>query len=134
MSYDISLYEPSFLRSAIASGLGDWTAAPPLSAEVRRAIIGAAQAEGFIESPHPPGFVEFLRAQGATPSTDYRLATSQCELRLQVFDGSATFTVQATGTASSSIAFGRRFGKRLSSELRLGFYDPQQGEVSYGEA
>lgn len=133
MSYDISLYEPSFLRSAIASGLGDWTSAPPLSVEVRNAIIGAAEAEGFIESPHPPGFVEFLKAQGARPSTDYRLATSQCELLLQLFDSSATLTVQATGTASTSIAFGRRFGQRLAQELRLGFYDPQQGEVSYGE-
>ncbi|WP_285448371.1 hypothetical protein [Xanthomonas sp. LMC-A-07] len=133
MSYDISLYEPSFLRSAVVSGLGDWTAAPPFSVEVRHAIIDAAEAEGFIASPHPPGFIEFLQAQGVTPSTDYRLATSQYDLLLQVFDSSATLTVQANGNASSSIAFGCRFGQRLAKQLRLGYYDPQEGEVSYGE-
>jgi hypothetical protein len=135
MSYDISLYAPSFLRAAIASGLGDWRNAPPFGDDVRSAIIRAAEAEGFVESPHPPGFVEFMKSQGTMPSTDFRLVTSQLDLEMQLFENSVALVVQAKVlTADLSIAFTRNFGQRLSRELKLGFYDPQEGEVWCGEA
>lgn len=129
MSYDVSLYEPNFLRSAVASSLGDWRAAPALSAEAKDAIIQAAQSEGFVATPQPPGFVEFMRSQGITPSSDLRLTTPQIDLVLQLFENSVVLSVQPSAEASVSISFARDFGQRLAKELGLGYYDPQAGEL-----
>ena len=129
MSYDVSLYEPNFLRSAVASSLGDWRAAPALSAEAKDAIIQAAQSEGFVATPQPPGFVEFMRSQGITPSSDFRLTTPQIDLVLQLFENSVVLAVQPSAEASVSISFARDFGQRLAKELGLGYYDPQAGEL-----
>jgi hypothetical protein len=129
MSYDISLYEPNFLRSAVASNLGDWRAAPALNTETKNAIVHAAQSEGFVATPHLPGFVEFMQSQGATPSSDFRLTTPQLNLALQLFESSVVLAVHPSAVASASASFARSFGKRLAKELGLGFYDPQVGEM-----
>lgn len=129
MSYDVSLYKPNFLRSAVASSLGDWRAAPALNAKAKDAIVQAAQSEGFVATPHPPGFAEFMRSQGITPSSDFWLTTPQLNLTLQLFENSVVLAVQPSEEASTSVSFARDFGQRLAKELCLGFFDPQAGEV-----
>jgi hypothetical protein len=129
MTYDVSLYEPNFLRSAVASSLGDWRAAPALSKTAKDAIVQAAQSEGFVATPHPSEFAEFMRSQGVTPSSDFRLTTPQLSLALQLFENSVVLAVHSSAVASASVSFARAFGQRLGKELGLGFYDPQVGEV-----
>jgi hypothetical protein len=48
MSYDISLFEPQFLRRAIAEQLGDWTDAPQLPASALEPIRDRLKTQQFI--------------------------------------------------------------------------------------
>jgi hypothetical protein len=131
MSYSVSLYESEFLRAAIRAGSGNWLAAPLLNADVCTTAARLVEANGFVPTPHPPGFLAYLRAEGVTPSTQFLLATSLHRATLDIFASSIVFSVEASpiDTAAASIELVRRLGRQLAMELRLGFHDPQQGEV-----
>jgi hypothetical protein len=129
MSYNIVLYNRDFLRRSIAEQSGDWTNADAISRELVEAITNACVAEGFQAELHPPGFVEFLRNQGVTPSQDFALLTSTMSARMSIFPGSISFVVEASPVALASIEYCSDIARKLATEFNLGYYDGQSGEV-----
>ena len=129
MSYNIDLYNRDFLRRSIAEQSGDWTNADPISGELVEAITDACVAAGFRAELHPPGFVEFLRNQGVTPSQDFALLTSTMSARMSIFPGSISFVVESSPVALASIEYCSNIARKLASEFNLGYYDGQSGEV-----
>ncbi|WP_153242590.1 hypothetical protein [Frateuria defendens] len=134
MSYDFSLYDAAFLRRVIADGLGDWTGPPDLEPAVVSGILQLANANGFVATPHDQRFVEFLKSQGVTPSTDYQLETPRVSVMLQIFNGSIGLSVPTSDRAIASVEFARNFGLQLAQKFGLGFQDPQTGEITAGPA
>ena len=47
MSYDISLYQPDFLKRAIKEDLGDWTEADPIPESAASLIRGTPFGKGL---------------------------------------------------------------------------------------
>lgn len=129
MSYNIDLCDRDFLRRSIAGQSGDWTNADPISKELVEAITNACVAIGFQAEHHPPGFVEFLRHQGVTPSEDFVLQTPTMSARMRIFPGSISFAVEASPVALASIEYCSSIARKLASDFNLGYYDGQSGEV-----
>jgi len=131
MSYEVSLYERDFLLHAIANGLGDWSNSPALRAEAIETVIRAAASVGFVPTSHPPGLLEYLLAQGDSPSQDFVLNNQQYSAELQIFRGSIVFIVSTEFPEKSdaSVRLVREMGINMAKELDLGFIDPQIGEA-----
>jgi hypothetical protein len=129
MSYDVSLYDASFLQGAISSGLGDWTGAPVLPASAMSSVIQLALTNNFSQAPRDPKFVAFMESQGVVPSSDYQVSSGELRVNLQVFKNSVVFSVPPSNVATASVGFVRRIALQLAKEHGLGFYDPQAGEV-----
>ena len=130
MSYDISLYEAAFLRKAITEGLGDWTGAPDIDPDTIKQVLKLADSEGFVATPHDPGFIEFMKSQALTPSDDYQLNTPQYLVSLQIFSNSIAISAPySADRAIASVEFTRGFGLRLARAYDFGFQDHQTGEI-----
>jgi len=127
MSYSIELYRRDFVQRALASGSGDWTDSAPIPETVVQNIVSACIAEGFVAELHPPGFADFLRLQGVTPSEDYGLHTSAIDACFSVFPGSLSFSIDMSPTAMKSIEFCSELAQRLANRYGLAYHDPQAG-------
>lgn len=131
MSYDVYLYDASFLQSAISSGLGDWTDAPVLPTSTVSAVVQLALTNNFSQVPQDPNFVAFMESRGVVPSSDYQLASAELRASLQVFPNSVVFSVPLSDLATASVCLVRSIALQFARDFGLGFYDPQAGEFLY---
>lgn len=129
MTYDITLYEPAFLTSALEQRLGDWTKAPEIPANVRTTIAAESVRMGFKVVPQDPRFVAFSAAQGHTVAEEYILDIADCLATLMLFTNSVTFAIPPSARAMSSIARCTQLARGFASAFQLGCYDQQRGEV-----
>jgi hypothetical protein len=131
MSYEVSLYDRAYLLDALANGLGDWSASPSLRPDAVETVIRTAMSFGFIAVSHPPGFIEYLLAQGVIPSRSYVLNNHQYSAELQIYRGSVVFLVSSDfpEKCNASVELVRKIGSHVAGELDLGFIDPQSGEA-----
>lgn len=128
MSYDIDIYDKSFLEQALDQGLGDWSGAPPIPDLAKATAESRALAAGFCAVEHPEGFVEFLREQGETPSLEFTVDNQEYLASLGIHEGQIAFSVPHSDRAEASILLCRDIALALATEHGLGFWDPQDQE------
>ena len=131
MSYDISLYSRDFLKRAIESSLGDWTAADPIPASVIESIVSTAEQQGFAREVVDGDFAAFCRQDGFEPGIEFTANTPTLLAQLSVFPGQVAFSIPYGDRAAASADFCVRFARYLATTHDLGFHDPQEGEALY---
>jgi len=116
MSYDIFLYAKAFLERALATNLGDWTGADPISQPAIDGAIAAARGEGFGPAQAGGGSIELIL------DSDTALA------ELSIYPGEIAFTIPHGERAEKAIDLCRGLAKRIAEQHDLGFWDPQAGD------
>lgn len=117
MSYDIALYDRSFLRTAIDEDLGDYTSAPKLPAET----LGSIK--------------ERLLNLGYTVETESKLCTEFVHpnqgwgLQVTVFSSEIAFSIPYWDDAGAAIAVAKVHARKLATEYGLGLTVQQDGET-----
>lgn len=117
MSYDISLFEPHFLRRALADNLGDWTNATPLPIAALDVIRDRLRSEQFILETKRNGFEEW-----AHPNADWGLQVS-------LFKNQVAFSIPYWNDWENATMYAQDEAKALAAATGLGYYDAQSGEV-----
>ncbi len=117
MSYDISLYQPSFLKRAIAENLGDSTDADPIPEEslsrIRRWLLG----QGYIVEQEQMRCMESVHPK------------ESWGLQVAVFTTEVAFVIPYWDNADRAIEVARRDARALAQIEGLGCYDQQTGEM-----
>jgi hypothetical protein len=129
MSYDISLYEKSFLKRALEEKLGDWTGADAISDQAKETAIAAAESAGFVRREADAELAEYLAGRGLTITPEWLLDNDSVLVQLAVFNGVISFTIPYSSKADASVALSVSLAKRLAAECGLAFYDPQSREA-----
>lgn len=119
MSYDIGLYDRSFLKAAIAENLDDYTVAPPLPSETLALIKNRLLSLGYTIEFDGPDYVEYVH-----PNASWGLQVS-------VFESEIAFTVPYWDDADSAVAQAKNHARLLALEFGLGLTDQQDGESIY---
>jgi hypothetical protein len=128
LSYDISLFDKSFLRRALIERLGDWTNADPIPQEASASLVEAALKAGFMVTPPDPEFVAFVREQGVEPAPEYTLDSEHYLAQLAVHRGQLAFTIPYSDRTDASIRLCTELAKGVATEFGLAFWDPQDDE------
>lgn len=117
MSYDIALYDRSFLRTAIDEDLGDYTAAPKLSAETLSSIKERLLKLGYTVEAESELCTELIH-----PNQEWGLQVS-------VFSSEITFLIPYWDDADAAIAVAKDHARKLATEFDLGLTNQQDGET-----
>lgn len=131
MSYDISLFDRSFLKRAIETDLGDWTGAEPIAEGVKNLLVSRVIAEGFRLVSVNEDFAAFMRAQGLEPAPEFEIDTPTLLAQLTIHSGQIAFTIPYSARAAASIESCARIARELAAECGLGYHDPQDGVADY---
>lgn len=117
MSYGIQLYDPTFLRCAIAEDLGDWTDAPNFSVHVLITVRDWLQAKGYVLESERVGYSEWV------------YPNEKWGLQVSVFSCEIAFSIPYWHDADSAIELARNHARELATLTQLGYYDQQTGET-----
>ena len=120
MSYDIYLYDESFLRRALETNLDDWTGADPIPQAAIDRVVATAQVAGFVAVP-------------SETSAAFNLDTEAVFAELSVSRSEIAFTIPYGERAEASIELCARLARRLAADNALGFWDPQDGSLEGDE-
>lgn len=117
MSYSINLYEPQFLRRAIAENLGDWSCATPLSEAAIEVVRDKLKAELFaIESPGP------IAQEWIHPKADWGLQVS-------LFRTEIAFVIPYWDDWENAVMVAESIAEDIVASTGLGYYDRQSGKI-----
>jgi|LakMenE01Jun11ns_1017448.scaffolds.fasta_scaffold9413159_2 hypothetical protein len=119
MSYDIGLYDKTFLRKAIDEDLGDYTVAPPLSLAVLASIKDRLLSLGYTIESDSVNCTEFIH-----PNDSWAL-------QISVFQTEIAFSVPYWDDSENAIAQAKLHARLLAQEFNLGLTDQQDGETIY---
>jgi hypothetical protein len=131
MSYDIALYHRKFLKRAIEEKLDDWLGADPIPEQIIQAVLVAAKAVGFVETPFK---------QPSAPTSLEGIVSCRAQLlkktpivlaQMHVFEGQIAFTIPYGPLARDSVVFCTRLAKQIGKTHSLGYRDSQTGEALY---
>ena len=117
MSYDIGLYDKTFLRKAIDEDLGDYTVAPPLSLAVLASIKDRLLSLGYTIESDSVNCTEFIH-----PNDSWAL-------QISVFQTEIAFSVPYWDDSENAIAQAKLHARLLAQEFNLGLTDQQDGET-----
>ena len=117
MSYDIGLYQPDFLKRALAEGLGDLTDADPIAEQTLATVHQQLEEKGYVVESQSDLCCELIH-----PNSSWGLQVS-------IFGGEVTFSVPFGDEADQAIEVARRDAREIATLARLGYHDPQTGEV-----
>jgi len=119
MSYDIGLYDKTFLKKAIDDDLGDYTVAPALSTTTLASIKDRLSSLGYAIESENPNCTEFIHQNAAWA------------LQVAVFKTEIAFSVPYWDDADNAIAQAKIHARLLAQEFDLGLTDQQDGETIY---
>jgi len=119
MSYDIGLYDRSFLKAAIDEDLDDYTVAPPLPSETLALVRDRLLSLGYNIESDGPNCVEYVHSNGSWG------------LQVSVFESEIAFTIPYWDDADSAIVHAKNHARLLALEFGLGLTDQQDGELIY---
>lgn len=117
MSYDIGLYDRSFLKAAIDEDIDDYTVAPPLPSGTVALVKDRLLSLGYMIESDRPDCAEYAHPNGSWG------------LQVLVFASEIAFTVPYWDDADSAIAQAKNHARLLALEFGLGLSDQQDGEL-----
>lgn len=120
MSYDIELYDKTFLKKAIDEDL-DYTVAPPLSSVVISKIKDRLGSLGYSVSSDDSDGV----------NTEFIHPNKSWALTVTIFQNEISFSVPYWHDAESAIEQAKLHARLLAKEFNLGLTDQQDGETLY---
>ncbi len=119
MSYDIALYDKSFLKAAIDEDLDDYTVAPPLPSESLALIKDRLLSLGYTIEFVGPSYEEYVHPNGSWG------------LQVSVYESEIAFSIPYWDDADSAVAQAKNHARLLALEFGLGMSDQQDGELIY---
>lgn len=117
MSYDISLFEPQFLRRALAEDLGDWTDATPLQEAALQAVRDRLRNEKFVMETDHSGCQEWVHPKAAWG------------LQVALFNNQIAYSIPYWDDWENAAMYAQQEAKTLAAATGLGYYDAQSGDV-----
>ena len=119
MSYDIGLYQKSFLKKAVEEDLGDWTKADAIELAVREAIKDSLLKDGFILE------------NDSTLSAELIHPNEKWGLQVCIFKGEVSLSIPYWDDAENAVEEAKRIARIIAREFNLGYYDQQDGTAEY---